>query len=216
MKKNLPIFIIISLMIMSAFLCGCGTPATNETNNAAMAEQQTSLKSTSQPVFDLATPTPDLTESWTMEQKNAYKSAQSYLKFSAFSREGLIHQLSSEYGDGYPEDVAEFVVEQLGIDWNEQAVKSAESYLKYSAFSKEGLKEQLTSEYGEQFTEDEADYAVNNIDVDWKEQAVKSAESYLKYSAFSRQGLYDQLTSQYGEQFTSEEAEYAVQQVYGD
>ena len=35
------------------------------------------------------------------EEQNAIRSAQSYLEFSAFSRKGLIRQLSSDAGEGY-------------------------------------------------------------------------------------------------------------------
>uniref|UniRef100_UPI0040482345 Ltp family lipoprotein n=1 Tax=Yoonia sp. TaxID=2212373 RepID=UPI0040482345 len=38
-------------------------------------------------------------------QRNAVRSAESYLSFTGFSRAGLIDQLSSSYGDGY--DVAD-------------------------------------------------------------------------------------------------------------
>lgn len=150
--------------------------------------------------------------------EQAEKSAESYLKHMAFSRQGLKKQLTSEYGEEFTEDEAEYAVSFLElnnlVNWYEQAEKSAESYLKYMAFSRQGLKKQLTSEYGEMFTEDEAEYAVsflesNNL-VDWNEQAVRSAESYLEYFSFSRDELYRQLTSEYGEQFTAEQAEYAL------
>lgn len=109
----------------------------------------------------------DGTEDWTNEQKNAYSSAKQYLQYTAFSRQGLIDQLSSEYGDGYPEDVAEFAVEQLEergeVDWYEQAEKSARQYLEYSSFSKKELIDQLSSEYGENFTQDQAEKAVEAV-----------------------------------------------------
>ena len=91
----------------------------------------------------------------TKAQENALKSAQSYLRFSAFSRKGLIEQLEYE---GYSHDEAVYGVDNVGADWNEQAVKSAESYLKHSAFSRKGLIEQL--EY-EGFTHEQAVYGVD-------------------------------------------------------
>ena len=103
----------------------------------------------------------------TMGQKNAIKSAKSYLSYSAYSREGLIDQLSSEYGEAYSVDDATYAVNYLEdnnlVDWYEQAVKSAESYLSFSSYSREGLINQLTSEYGEKFTTEQAEYAVSEL-----------------------------------------------------
>ena len=106
-------------------------------------------------------------ESWSMEEKNAYKSATGYLDIMAFSKQGLIDQLSSEYGDKYPVEVAEKVVnyiEENGeVDWFKEAEEAAESYLKYMSFSKQELIDQLSSEYGSKFTIEEAEQAVENV-----------------------------------------------------
>lgn len=101
----------------------------------------------------------------TVSQQNAYKSAQSYLDFSAFSRAGLLRQLTSAAGEGYPAADAEFAVARLesegGVDWNAEAAKSAKSYLKMTSFSRKGLIEQLTSTSGEGFTPAQAEYGVS-------------------------------------------------------
>lgn len=157
----------------------------------------------------------------TISQRNAIGAAESYLNFQGFSRQGLIHQLSSDYGEGYPEEDAVFAVDYLEekgqVDWNEEAIESAEDYLKFQSFSRKGLIHQLSSESGDSFTEDQATHAVDYLEenglVDWNEQAAKSAEDYLKFQDFSRDGLLDQLTSDYGEQFTREQAEYGLQAV---
>ena len=171
----------------------------------------------------------------TMSQQQAVKSAISYLNYSSFSRQGLIDQLSSEYGSNFEKADAEAAVDFLEknelVDWNEQAAKQAQSYLDYSSFSKQGLIDQLTSEYGGLFTEEQAEYAIKAIGYDGQnegldnsttgsasdsgmtmaqQQAVAQAQSYLNFSAFSRQGLIDQLASQYGGQFEQTDAEYAV------
>ena len=105
--------------------------------------------------------------SWTSEQKNAYNAGLSYLEFTAFSKQGLIDQLSSEYGEGYPLEVAEFAVNKIEergeVDWVEQAKRSAQNYLDFSDFSKQGLIDQLSSEYGEQFTIEQATEAVEAV-----------------------------------------------------
>jgi len=101
----------------------------------------------------------------TVSQQNAYESAQSYLDYTAFSRAGLLGQLTSEYGEGFPPEDAEFAIARLeaegGVDWNAEAAESAASYLEYSSFSRQGLLDQLTSQYGEQFTQEQAEYGVS-------------------------------------------------------
>jgi hypothetical protein len=91
-------------------------------------------------------------------QANAARSAQQYLAMSGFSRDGLIEQLSSEFGDGYSVADATRAVDNLSVDWNENAAKSASQYLSISGFSCDGLIEQLSSSYGDRYTVDQATY----------------------------------------------------------
>lgn len=91
-------------------------------------------------------------------QKNAVRSAEQYINMTGFSREGLIEQLSSEYGDGYGIEDATIAIGSLNIDWNEQAVRSAEEYLDMTGFSCDGLIEQLSSSAGSKYTVSEANY----------------------------------------------------------
>ena len=85
-------------------------------------------------------------------QRNAVRSAESYLSFTGFSRAGLIDQLSSSYGDGYDVADATAAVDSLAIDWKYQAVRSARQYLEMMGFSCNGLIEQLSSDAGEKYT----------------------------------------------------------------
>jgi len=105
-----------------------------------------------------AAPTVPAGPTLTNQQQNAAKSARSYLNFTAFSRQGLIDQLSSAYGDKYAVQDATIAVDSLNVDWNAEAVQSAKSYLKLMAFSCQGLIDQLDSPYGEKFTVDQATY----------------------------------------------------------
>jgi hypothetical protein len=91
----------------------------------------------------------------TIGQRNALKSAESYLNYSAFSYSGLIKQL--EYEQFSHED-AVYAADNCGADWNEQAAKSAKSYLDYSSFSRSGLIDQLVYEG---FSYDQAVYGVD-------------------------------------------------------
>lgn len=91
-------------------------------------------------------------------QKNAVRSAKQYLSMQGFSRDGLIQQLSSDYGDGYDVADATVAVDSLNIDWNEQAVRSAKQYLSMQGFSCKGLIQQLSSSAGDKYTVSQATY----------------------------------------------------------
>ena len=89
-------------------------------------------------------------------QKNAVRSAKSYLSLQGFSRDGLIHQLSSPYGDGYAVADATAAVDSMSVDWNEQAARSAKQYLSMMGFSCNGLILQLSSDAGDKYTASQA------------------------------------------------------------
>ena len=144
-------------------------------------------------------------DSISLEYRNAMKKAESYLKYSAFSKDGLYEQLLFEQ---FPEDAAQYAVDNVSTDWDENALKKAEQYLKTSAFSYSGLYDQLIFE---KFTENQAQYALDNINTNWNENALKKGESYLKISSFSKDELYDQLIF---EGFSSDQAQYAVDNLF--
>jgi len=96
--------------------------------------------------------------SMTGPQKNAVRSAKQYLSMQGFSQDGLIHQLSSDYGSGYSVSDATIAVDSLNIDWYNQAVRSAKQYLRMQGFSCKGLIQQLSSSYGSNYTVGQAAY----------------------------------------------------------
>lgn len=93
--------------------------------------------------------------------EQARAAAQSYLGLKGFSYDGLVTQLSSDYGDKFPKDVATQAVDSLSIDWNAQAAKAAESYLAFQPFSCAALITQLSAEYGDRFTVAQATYGAH-------------------------------------------------------
>jgi len=147
---------------------------------------------------------PEVTDSATLGEKNAAKSALDYLAFTAFSYSGLVKQLEFE---GFTHAEAVYGVDRCGADWNEQAAKSALNYLSFMSFSYSGLVKQLEFEG---YTNKEAVYGVDKCGADWNEQAALKAQEYLDYSSFSRDGLIGQLEF---EGFTRQQAEYGVQAV---
>jgi hypothetical protein len=117
--------------------------------------------SAASPVPAAPAPEPSLTPA----QRNAVRSARGYLNISGFSREGLINQLSSEYGDKYNVGDATVAVDSLNVDWNTQAARSAAAYLKISGFSCQGLIGQLSSDAGDKYTASEATYGATQTGI---------------------------------------------------
>jgi hypothetical protein len=95
--------------------------------------------------------------------RRALESAESYLSFSGFSKQGLYEQLSSSAGEGFSEAEAQYAVDHVDVDWNQEAVESARSYLETMPMSRSGLIEQLSSSAGSGFTYEQALYAVNKV-----------------------------------------------------
>ena len=98
------------------------------------------------------------------EFKNALKKAQSYSDNMHMSKAGIYDQLISSYGEGFPEDAAQYAIDHVKADWNQNALAKAKSYYKNMNMSKSAVYDQLISQYGEQFTEEEAQYAVDHLD----------------------------------------------------
>src|SRR5699024_5090634 len=69
----------------------------------------------------------------------------------------------SEYGDQFTEDQAQYAIDTIDADWNQNALESAKVYQDEMAMSPDAIRDQLSSEYGDQFTEDHAQYAVDNL-----------------------------------------------------
>lgn len=93
----------------------------------------------------------------TVSQKNAVRKAEMYLKTMAFSRDGLVQQLEFEK---YPTEDAIYAVDNITVDWNEQAAKKAKQYLDSMPFSRDDLIRQLEFE---KFTNEQAVYGVSKV-----------------------------------------------------
>ena len=144
------------------------------------------------------------------EHESALKKAQMYSDTMYMSKSGLFQQLTSEYGEQFSEEAAQYAVDNVKADWSKNALKKAEQYSDSMFMSKAGIFSQLTSEHGEKFTEEEAQYAIDNIKADWNANALKKAKEYQETMSMSPEAIRDQLSSEYGEKFTKEEADYAV------
>lgn len=98
------------------------------------------------------------------EEKAALNSAETYSDMMHMSKAGIYDQLTSSAGDKYPSDAAQYAVDNLETDYEENALKSAENYIDMMDMSDDELYNQLTSDAGDKFTEEEAQYAIDNIE----------------------------------------------------
>ena len=143
------------------------------------------------------------------EHKSALKKAYAYSELMHMSKAELYNQLTSEHGEKFSAEAAQYAIDTMDVDWNANALEKAKYYSELMHMSKAGIYDHLTSEYGERFTADEAQYAIDNIEADWNANALETAKSYQEMD-MSPEAIRDHLSSEYGEKFTQEEADYAV------
>lgn len=98
------------------------------------------------------------------EYKSALQKAISYSDSMNMSKRAIYDQLTSEYGEKFSEDAAQYAIENIEADWKGNALKKARSYQDEMDMSPAAIYDQLISEYGERFTEEEAQYAIDNLE----------------------------------------------------
>ncbi|MFK3676921.1 Ltp family lipoprotein [Microbacterium sp. NPDC090218] len=97
------------------------------------------------------------------EHASALTKAQQYSDIMHMSKAGLYDQLTSEYGEKFTAEAAQYAVDNVKADWNANALAKAKDYQETMAMSPSAIHDQLVSEYGEKFTVAEADYAIANL-----------------------------------------------------
>lgn len=140
------------LIASTLWLVGCS--AENSAEASAESSTQMIRKMDAPP----AQSSPQEGSELTGPQRNAVRSANQYLRMTGFSRDGLIAQLSSDFGDGYELADATAAVDSLDVDWNENATRSATQYLNMTGFSCKGLIDQLSSDAGDKYTRSQAEH----------------------------------------------------------
>lgn len=154
---------IVGLVGVAVLLSGCGsdlnvTPTDDSTSSVVAHGGDSAMSSPSASPKAITT-----AQSMTKSQEQALGAAQDYLKFQAFSKKGLIQQLSSKYGDGFSLADATWAVNHLKVNWNQEAYLAGKNYLEFQHFSRSGLIQQLSSSAGDQFTKAQATYAVDKL-----------------------------------------------------
>lgn len=187
-----------------------GADDREESDSSVATTTEAPTATTPPPTTSPQTTAPPSTSTETSAQRDAKDRAASYLRFSAFSRQGLIEQLEYE---GFTTSDAIYGVDAQNADWYQQAVLKAMDYLDFMSFSLSGLIDQLEFEG---FTTAEATHGAEAAfttsssgsgETASQANARGSAASYLSFMAFSRSGLIDQLEY---EGYSTADATYGV------
>ncbi len=157
-KFPLAVRIIISIVIALGLvfqisMIGAFMSAPTVAPTTTVVDQEDISEPVQSPEAQPAEKEPDMT----LGQKNAMKSAESYIDIMAFSYTGLIEQLEYE---GYSTEEATFAADHCGADWMKEAEESAKSYMDTMSFSRDGLIEQLLYEG---FTQEQAEHGVQSV-----------------------------------------------------
>lgn len=97
------------------------------------------------------------------EYKSALNKATSYANTMHMSKRGVFLQLTSDYGEKFSKEAAQYAIDNVKADWNANALAKAKSYQDTMSMSPSRIHDQLTSDYGEKFTREEADYAIAHL-----------------------------------------------------
>lgn len=153
------------VVIGSISTAGKSNDTDTSSNKTAKQEVTTKAKTSANSTTKAATNTATkaATEAVPTEYKNALKKAQQYNDTMYLSKKGLYDQLTSEYGEKFPAEAAQYAIDHVNADYDKNALKKAQQYQTTMSMSTAAIKDQLTSEYGEQFTSDQADYAISHL-----------------------------------------------------
>lgn len=163
-KKKKPIFkrwwfIILVVIFLISLLGSLGKDDVEPTINEAASTDKKVEEPQAEPVEEAT----EVVEDVPREYKAALKKAELYASTMYMSKAGVFKQLTSEYGEKFPEDAAQYAIDNMKADWKANALKKAETYAETMSMSNSGIYDQLTSEHGEQFTAEEAQYAIDNL-----------------------------------------------------
>ena len=156
-------FWIIAIIIVIGATGGSGTDDSKEINSGNIESEQevsqnnienTTAENKSENKVEDNIPT---------EYKSALRKAKLYADTMNMSKAGLYDQLTSEYGEKFTVEAAQYAIDNITVDWKENALKKAKLYQETMSMSPTAIYDQLTSEYGEKFTAEEAQYAIDNL-----------------------------------------------------
>lgn len=140
---------------------GAGATAT-QTSPATQSNSQKTTTSQTQTQATQESITPQK-PSVPAEYTSALAQADSYANTMHMSKQGVYDQLVSEYGGQFSAAAAQYAINNVQANWNNNALLTAEDYQNTMHLSPKAIYDQLTSSYGAKFTVDEANYAIQHL-----------------------------------------------------
>ncbi|XTR36625.1 Ltp family lipoprotein [Paraclostridium tenue] len=159
MKLKKSLGLILAGVLMAAMV-GCSEPKTDKVEGGSATPVEEKKENT--PAEEKAEE--KIEENVPTEYKSALRKAKIYNDTMSMSKAGLYNQLTSEYGEKFTEEAAQYAIDNIDANWKENALKKAKTYQESMAMSPSAIYDQLKSEHGEKFTEEEAQYAVDNLE----------------------------------------------------
>ena len=159
------ILIAIAVIIVIFTMAMCSS--SDDDNNTVVEptqQAQTSSENNASATAVPADPTDEPEENVPTEYRSALNQAKTYSDMMHMSKQGIYDQLVSEYGGQFTPEAAQYAIDNVDADWNQNALEKARTYQETMSMSPAAIRDQLISEYGEKFTEEEADYAIAHLE----------------------------------------------------
>lgn len=150
------VVVLLALFAVLMLVSGCST--TNTVEPSPEAAETTSVEV----VEPTVAPEPT-EEAVPSEFLAAAAKAQLYVETMPFSEKGLYDQLTAEMGEQFSPEAANYAINMIEVNWDEEALEAAMIYLEDLHMSPDAIHEQLVHPNGNQFTNEQADYAVANL-----------------------------------------------------
>ena len=156
-------FWIIAIIIVIGATGGSDTDDSKEINSGNIESEQEVSQNNSENTTAENKSENKVEDNIPTEYKSALRKAKLYADTMNMSKAGLYDQLTSEYGEKFTVEAAQYAIDNITVDWKENALKKAKLYQETMSMSPAAIYDQLTSEYGEKFTAEEAQYAIDNL-----------------------------------------------------
>lgn len=149
--------VLLAFFALAIIASAAGGDSQNTTSNSQESRDAVTSTETAQKETKKAEP------SIPAEYKSALDKAKQYSDTMHMSKAGLYDQLTSEYGEKFSKQAAQYAVDNVKADWKANALAKAKTYQDEMSMSPAAIRDQLTSSHGEKFTAAEADYAIQNL-----------------------------------------------------
>lgn len=150
-------FWIVAVIVVAAIGLSGGSDTESESSQKEVAEKEPVVKEEPAVKEEKKPEVPT-------EYKSALKKAETYSDMMHMSKAGIYSQLTSEYGEQFTPEAAQYAIDNLQVDYKQNALEKAKTYQEQMSMSPAAIYDQLISEYGEQFTAEEAQYAIDNLE----------------------------------------------------